>query len=66
MARNDAKAAATEFARCVDDDTYCGLRLLQAQEKAGDTTGAAATRERLRTANRRDGRYLYVRSQVQK
>lgn len=66
MARGDAKAAAGHFASCVDDDTYCGLRLLQAQEKAGDAAGAAATRERLRTANRRDGRYLYVRSQVQK
>ena len=66
MARNDARGAAAHFAQCVDDDTYCGLRLLQAQEKAGDAAGAAATRERLRTANRRDGRYLYVRSQVQK
>ena len=66
MARGDAKAAAGHFARCVEDDTYCGLRLLQAQEKAGDAAGAAATRERLRTANRRDARYLYVRSQVQK
>lgn len=66
MARGEAKAAAAHFARCVEDDTYCGLRLLQAQEKAGDAAGAAATKERLRTANRRDGRYLYVRSQVQK
>ena len=66
MARGDAKAAAGHFAQCVEDDTYCGLRLLQAQEKAGDAAGAAATKERLRTANRRDGRYLYVRSQVQK
>jgi len=66
MARGDAKAAAAHFATCIEDDTYCGLRLLQAQEKAGDATGAAATRERLRTANRRDARYLYVRSQVQK
>jgi len=66
MARGEAKAAAAHFARCVEDDTYCGLRLLQAQEKAGDAAGATATRERLRTANRRDGRYLYVRSQVQK
>ena len=66
MARNDAKAAAAHFARCVDDDTYCGLRLLQAQEKAGDAAGASATKQRLRTANRRDGRYLYVRAQVQK
>lgn len=65
LARGDAKAAAGYFAGCVEDDTYCGLRLLQTQEKAGDATGAAATRERLRTANRRDGRYLYVRSQVQ-
>jgi hypothetical protein len=38
---------------------------LQAQDKAGDAAGAAVTRERLRTANRRDGRYLYVRAQVQ-
>jgi tetratricopeptide (TPR) repeat protein len=64
MARGDAKAAAGHFARCLEDDTYCGLRLLQAQEKSGDTAGAAVTRERLRTANRRDARYLYVRSQV--
>jgi len=66
MARGDAKAAAAHFARCIDDDTYCGWRLLQAQEKAGDAAGAAATKQRLRTANRRDGRYLFVRSQVQK
>jgi tetratricopeptide (TPR) repeat protein len=66
MARGEAKAAAEHFAGCIDDDTYCGLRLLQAQEKAGDTAGAAATKEKLRTANRRDGRYLYVRTQVQK
>ena len=66
MARGDAKAAAAHFARCVEDDTYCGLRLLQAQEKAGDAAGAAITAERLRSANRRDGRYLYVRAQVQK
>ena len=66
MARGDAKAAAAHFAGCIDDDTYCGLRLLQAQEKSGDAAGAAATKARLRTANRRDARYLYVRSQVQK
>ena len=66
MARGDAKAAAAHFARCVDDDTYCGWRLLQSQEKAGDAAGAAATKQRLQTANRRDGRYLFVRSQVQK
>jgi tetratricopeptide (TPR) repeat protein len=66
MARGDARAAAGHFAGCIEDDTYCGLRLLQAQEKAGDAPGATATRERLRTANRRDGRYLYVRTQVQK
>ena len=65
MARGDAKAAAAFFAGCVDDDTYCGLRLMQAQVKSGDAAGAAVTRDRLRTANRRDGRYLYVRSQVQ-
>ena len=66
MARGDAKAAAAHFAGCVEDDTYCGLRLMQAQEKAGDAAGAAATAQRLRTANRRDARYLYVRAQVQK
>jgi tetratricopeptide (TPR) repeat protein len=66
MARGDAKAAAAHFAGCVEDDTYCGLRLMQAQEKAGDAAGAAVTAERLRTANRRDARYLYVRAQVQK
>lgn len=65
-ARGDAKAAAAHFAGCIEDDTYCGLRLLQAQEKAGDAAGAAATKARLRTANRRDARYLYVRTQVQK
>jgi tetratricopeptide (TPR) repeat protein len=65
MARGDAKAAAAHFAQCIDDDTYCGLRLLQAQEKAGDAAGAAVTKTRLRTANRRDARYLFVRSQVQ-
>jgi tetratricopeptide (TPR) repeat protein len=66
LARGDAKAAAAHFAGCVDDDTYCGLRLMQAQVKAGDAAGAAATAQRLRTANRRDARYLYVRAQVQK
>jgi tetratricopeptide (TPR) repeat protein len=65
MARADAKAAAAHFAGCVDDDTYCGLRLFEAQQKSGDAAGAALTREKLRTANRRDPRYIYVRTQVQ-
>jgi len=66
LARGDAKAAVPHFARCNDDDTYCQWYLLQAQKKAGDAAGAKATREKLLAANRRDGVYLIVRSQVAK
>ncbi|HLQ23601.1 MAG TPA: tetratricopeptide repeat protein [Gemmatimonadales bacterium] len=66
LARGDAKAAAAHFAGCNDDDTHCQWYLLQAQEKAGDAAGADATRRKLLAANRRDGVYLVVRSQLTK
>lgn len=66
VARGDAKAAAEHFARCNDDDTHCQWYLFQAQQKAGDSAGAEATRQKLLAANRRDGVYLFVRSQIAK
>jgi len=64
IARGDAKAAAQHFSQCDDDDFYCRLQLAKAQEKAGDKTGAEATRTQLLAANRRGPLYLWVRSEV--
>jgi tetratricopeptide (TPR) repeat protein len=66
LARGDATAAAAHFAVCNDDDTYCQWYLFQAQAKMGDVAGADATRRKLLAANRRDGVYLVVRSQLAK
>jgi tetratricopeptide (TPR) repeat protein len=63
-AKGDPKAAADHFAQCVKDDSYCHWQHALAMEKAGDATGAEAMKEMLRTANRRDTIYLYVRGKL--
>lgn len=64
MARGDAKAAVGQYAKCYDDDFYCRLELVRAQEKVGDAAGAEASRSALLAANRRGALYLWVRSQL--
>ena len=64
LARGEAKAAAEAFARCIEQDSYAHWRQTVALEKAGDVDGAAQGRKKLLSANRRDGEYLYVRSQL--
>jgi len=64
MARGDASAAAQHFSQCNDTDYYCRWQLVQAQEKAGNATAAAAERGRILAANRRAADYLYIRSKL--
>ena len=64
LGRGDAKAAAEAFSRCVEQDSHAHWREAVAREKAGDASGAEEARKKLLEANRRDGEYLYVRSQL--
>ena len=64
MARGDAKGAVGHYSKCNDQDSYCRRELVMAQEKAGDRTGAEASRQKLLSANLREPLYLYVRAKL--
>ncbi len=64
LAKNDAKAAAAELSHCVEQDSFCRYALLLAEEKAGDTTVAGLTRDRLVSMNLREYPYLWVRAKA--
>jgi len=59
LARGDAKAAVAEMRGCTDADFNCQYDLVNAQEKAGDAQGAAATREAYFKVPRRGIDYVY-------
>lgn len=63
-ARGDFAAAAQAFAQCTELDYACRRRLAEAQQRAGDATGAEATYRKLMTAPRRDAMYLLIRSRI--
>jgi tetratricopeptide (TPR) repeat protein len=60
LAKGDAKAGAEEMRGCTDVDFNCQYDLVRAQEKAGDTQGAAATRESFFRVPRRGIEYVYL------
>ena len=64
LASGDAKAAAAEFAQCVEDDFYCRYNQMQALTKAGDKAGADAVKEKLLKVPVRGFSYLYVRAKL--
>ena len=64
LAKGDAKAAVDAFAGCALLDDYCRLERAKAQDKSGDKTGAAATREQLQKTHRRDAVSFYAWSKV--
>jgi tetratricopeptide (TPR) repeat protein len=66
FAKGDAAAAARELSACLEDDFVCRYQLYLAQQKKGDTAGAAATRDKVLKANLRDPAYLYVRAKLAK
>jgi tetratricopeptide (TPR) repeat protein len=58
-AKNDLKTARTHFDRCSDIDIYCHWQATALSQKAGDGSGAEASRARLTRIYRRDPNYLY-------
>ncbi|HWE25002.1 MAG TPA: tetratricopeptide repeat protein [Myxococcales bacterium] len=67
LARGDAKGAVVETQKCVPTFDLCHFHQALAQEKAGDTAGAKATRTELLAQQRsQDGFYLTLRSQMLK
>jgi Flp pilus assembly protein TadD len=66
LAGGDPKTAVQAFAGCQPLDDWCRLELFNAQNKAGDKPAAAATRDKLSKATRRDGLAFYVHSKIPK
>lgn len=64
LAKDDATGAVKTLSACDDEEAVCGMYLAQAQDEAGDSAAATATRERVRTLNSRDPAYLGVWSKV--
>jgi tetratricopeptide (TPR) repeat protein len=64
-AKGDAKAAATEYAKCIDEDFYCAWQLALASDASGDKTGAMAARTMVTTFQQRDPFYVYVRKKIE-
>jgi Flp pilus assembly protein TadD len=67
LGRGDAKAAAQEMSKCIAADDLCHFHLAVAQEKAGDSAAAQATRATLLSQQRtQNSFYLVLRQQLLK
>jgi tetratricopeptide (TPR) repeat protein len=66
LAKNDPKQAVESLKMCSSFFDYCRMTLADAQERAGDTTGATFTRSALLKANHRDPEYWFVRARIAK
>jgi len=64
LSTGDAAGAVTHLSECAEDEYYCRWTLANAQEKAGDTSAATATRAALASANLRDAGYLWFHAKV--
>jgi hypothetical protein len=60
MARGDTEAAIQAMRRCQHADFQCLYELERVQEQAGDTDGAAASREKFLATPRRGIEYVYL------
>ena len=67
LGRGEAKGAAQEMSKCVASDDLCHFHLAVAQEKAGDSAAAQATRATLLSQQRtQNSFYLVLRQQLLK
>jgi|GEM_PF-2933610 tetratricopeptide (TPR) repeat protein len=66
LAKNDPKQAVESLKMCSSFFDSCRMTLADAQERAGDTTGATFTRTALLKANHRDPEYWFVRARIAK
>lgn len=64
IGKKDFKGAVEALSKCTELADLCKVALAEAQEKAGDATSAAATRDALMKANHRDPGYWLARSVV--
>ena len=64
VAQNDAPGAKAHFDQCSREDEYCKWQSVMVVEKAGDKTGAAATRDAILKTYKRDPVHLVVRSRL--
>lgn len=64
LARKDAPGAVAALSHCDRNDALCGMYLARARDQSGDSAGATATRERVRTLNNRFGEFLGIWSKV--
>jgi Flp pilus assembly protein TadD len=64
LAAKDNMAAASQFALCIPDDSYCHLEHARALKAAGDPAAAAASASALVSRHRRDWIYTWIEAQA--